>query len=134
MAAAAADRVEGALDLALVAGEAHGHALALEALGNGGPHHFALLAVLEPVAVPKGLTHPREVDLLSYRVAARQRWWRLAAYLCEREVQACPCFACSLEMPCCLGCPRFEAAPPRLAIVASAVVVVVGVFIYYVEE
>ena len=82
VAAAAADRVEEALDHVLVAGEEHSHALALEALGNGGPHHLALLAVLEPVAILEALTRSREVDLLSYRVAARQRRWRLAAYLC----------------------------------------------------
>ena len=86
-AAMAADRVEGALDRTLVAGEAHGHALALEALGNGGPHHLALLSMLELVAVQdlEGLTRPRVVDLLSYRVAARQRRWRLAAYLCAHS-------------------------------------------------
>ena len=69
---------------ALVAGEAHGHALALVALAGGGPHHLALLAVHEPVAALKGLTLPREVDMLSYRVAAWQRRWRLAAYLCAQ--------------------------------------------------
>ena len=88
------------------------------ALASRGPHHLALLAVLDPVAILEGLTHfrevdllsngkdnasgggggedgdggegdvlegltrPRVVDLLSYRVAARQRRWRLAAYLC----------------------------------------------------
>ena len=79
--AAAADRVEGAAYHALVAGEAHVHALALVAPGRGGPRHLALLAVLDPVAILDGLTRPREVDLLSCRVAARQRRWRLAAYL-----------------------------------------------------
>ena len=81
-AAAAADRVEVAFDRTLVAEEAHGHALAPELLAGRWPHHLALLAVLEPAAALEGLTRPREVDLLSYRVAARQRWWRLAAQLC----------------------------------------------------
>ena len=74
-----ADRVEGALDRVRVAGEAHGHALA--PLERRWPHHLALLAVHEPVAALEGLTRPREVDLLSYHVAARQRQWWLAAYL-----------------------------------------------------
>ena len=65
------------------AGEAHGHALAPVALASRGPHHLALLAVLEPVAVVlEGVTCPRVVDLLSYGVAARQRQWWIAAYLC----------------------------------------------------
>ena len=81
-AALTADLVEVAFDRVLVAGEAHFHALSLAALAGGGPHHLALLAVHDPVAVLEGLTRPREVDLLSYRVAARQRRWRLAAYLC----------------------------------------------------
>ena len=85
-AALTADLAGEASDRALVAGEAHPHALAPEALGSGGPHHLALLAVLEPVAVLEGLTRPREVDLLSNRVAARQRRWRLAAYLCAHTV------------------------------------------------
>ena len=74
--------VEVAVDRALVAGEAHGHTVAVVALANRGPHHFALLAVLEPVAGLEGLTHPRVVDLLAHRVAARRWRWRLAAYLC----------------------------------------------------
>ena len=78
-AAAAADRGEAAVDRALVAGEAHFHALALVALAGGGPHHLALLAVHDPI-----LEGPREVDLLSCRVAARWRRWRLAAYLCDQ--------------------------------------------------
>ena len=120
MAAAAADLVEEAVYLDLVAGEAHLHVLALVVyFARRGARHLALLAVHEPVAILEGLTRPREVDLLSYRVAARQRRWRLAAYLCEREVQARRRFAYSLEEPCCLNCTRFEAA--RLAVVASAV-------------
>ena len=35
------------------------------ALASRGPHHLALLAVLDPVAILEGLTHFREVDLLS---------------------------------------------------------------------
>ena len=66
---------------ALVAGEAHFHALALVALERRRRQHLALLAVLEPVAALEGLTRPCVIDLLSYRVAARQRRWRLAAYL-----------------------------------------------------
>ena len=81
-AAAAADLVAVAVYRALVAGEEHGHALALVVLARRGPHHLALLAVLEPVATLEGLTRPREVDLLTHRVAARQRWWRPAADLC----------------------------------------------------
>ena len=81
-AAMAADRVEGALDRALAAGEEHGHALAPKALAYRGPQHLALLAVHNPVAALQGLTLPRVVDLLSYHVAAWQRRWRLAAYLC----------------------------------------------------
>ena len=77
MAAAAAHVVEDAVYLALVTGEAHGHALA----GSLGAHYFALLAVLDLVAILEGLTRPREVDLLAHRVAAQQRRWRLAAYL-----------------------------------------------------
>ena len=83
-AAAAADRGEVAFDRALVAGEEHGHALALVALGRRWPHHLALLAVHNPVAAHQGLTLHRVVDLLSYRVAARQLRWRLAAYLCDQ--------------------------------------------------
>ena len=82
VAAAAAHVIEVAVYLALVAGEAHSHALALLALASRGPHHLALLAVLEPVASLDGLTRPRKVDLLAHRVAARQRRRRLAAYLC----------------------------------------------------
>ena len=81
---AAADVVRVAVDCALVAGEEHGHALALVALGRGGPRHLALLAVLELVAAREGVALPRVVDLLSYRVAARQLRWRLAAYLCDQ--------------------------------------------------
>ena len=81
-AAAAADMVEVAVDRALVAGEAHGHTVAVVALANRGPHHFALLAVLEPVTALEGLTLLRVVDLLAHRVAARQRRWRLSAHLC----------------------------------------------------
>ena len=77
VAAAAAHVVEDAVDLALVTGEAHGHALA----GSLGAHYLALLAVLDLVAILEGLTCPREVDVLSDRVAARQGRWRLAAYL-----------------------------------------------------
>ena len=121
-AAAAVDLVEVAAYRALDPREAHGHALVLVALERRWPQHLALLALLEPLAILEGLTRPREVDLLSYRVAARQRRWWLAAYLCEREVQPCRRFVCILEVPCCLG-PRFKAAPPRLALVASAVVV-----------
>ena len=84
-AAAAADRGEVAFDRALVAGEEHGHALALVALGRRWPHHLALLAVLEPAAALEDVALPRKVDLLSYRVAARQRRWRLAAYLCAHS-------------------------------------------------
>ena len=83
---AAADLVEVpevAADRALVAGEAHSHALD----AGGGPHHLALLAVHDPVAVLEGLTRPREVDLLSYRVAARQRRRRLVAYLCDQYLR-----------------------------------------------
>ena len=82
VAAAAADLVEVAVYLALVAGEAHSHALALVALASRGPHHLALLAVLEPVAALEGVARSCVVDLLAHRVAARQRRWRLAAYLC----------------------------------------------------
>ena len=64
-AAAAAHVVEEADYRALVAGEEHGHALALVALGSRGPHHLALLAVLDLVAILEGLTRPRVVDLLS---------------------------------------------------------------------
>ena len=82
---------------ALVAGEEHSHALALVALASRGPHHLALLAVLEPVAILEGLTLTREVDhevdhevdrevdhglTPTREVAARQRRRRLAAYLC----------------------------------------------------
>ena len=81
-AAAAADLIEGAAVREFVAEEDYVHTLALEALASRGPHHLALLAVLEPVAPLEGLTRPREVDLLSYRVATRQRRWRLVAYLC----------------------------------------------------
>ena len=86
-AAAAADLVEVAAGRALVAGEEHAHALALVALAGEGPHHLALLAVHDPVAVLEGLTRPREVDLLSYRVAARQRRRRLVAYLCDQYLR-----------------------------------------------
>ena len=78
--AAAADLVEEALD-PLVAGEEHSHTLVRRVVISRGPHHLALLAVLELVAALEALTHPREVDLLSDRVAARQRRWWLAAYL-----------------------------------------------------
>ena len=78
---AAADLVEPAVGRALVAGEPHSHALAPVALASPGPHHLALLAVLEPVAALEGVALPREVDQLSCRVVARQRRWRLAAYL-----------------------------------------------------
>ena len=71
-AAAAADRVEVAVDRALVAGVEHGHAL-LVGLASRGPHHLALLAVLEPIAACKVLTAPCVVDLLAQHVAARQR-------------------------------------------------------------
>ena len=69
-------------DHALVAGEEHGHALAPKALERRWSHHLALLAVHEPVAALVGITRPRVVDLLSYRVAAWQRRWRIEAYLC----------------------------------------------------
>jgi len=62
--------------------EEHGHALALVVLARRGPHHLALLAVLDPVATLEGLTRPRVVDLLTHRVAARQRRWRFTAHLC----------------------------------------------------
>ena len=81
-AAAAVDLVEVAAYRALDPREAHGHALVLVALERRWPQHLALLALLEPLAILEGLTRPREVDLLSYRVAARQRRWWLAAYLC----------------------------------------------------
>ena len=78
---AAADLVEIAPVIrALVAEKSHSHALALEVLASRGAHH-ALLAVLEPVAALKGHTLPRVVDLL-----ARQRRWRLVAYLCTHRV------------------------------------------------
>ena len=79
-----ADLVEAAAGRALVAGEAHGHAFALVALERRWPHHLALLAVHKLVAALQGLTPPREVDLLSNRVAAWQRRWRTAAYLCDQ--------------------------------------------------
>ena len=94
-AALTADLVEVAADRALVAGEAHFHALALVALERRGPHHLALLAVHEPVAALEGATRPRVVDLLSYRVAARQRRWRLAAYLCDTST--CLWLACTVQ-------------------------------------
>ena len=84
-AALAADLAEVAFDRALVAGEEHGHALAPKALERRWPHHLALLAVLKPAAILEFVALPREVDLLSYRVAARQRRWRLAAYLCAHS-------------------------------------------------
>ena len=71
--AEAADLGEAALDVALVAGEEHLHALALVRLGSGGPRHLALLAVHELVAVRKGVARPRVEDLLAHLVAARQR-------------------------------------------------------------
>ena len=80
-----ADLDQVAAERELVAGEEQGHIkLALRSsLASRGPHHLALLAVLEPVAVVlEGLTRPRVVDLLTQHVAARQRRWRLAAYLC----------------------------------------------------
>ena len=71
-AAAAADLIEGAAVREFVAEEDYVHTLALEALASRGPHHLALLAVLEPVAILEGLTLTREVytgallaDLLS---------------------------------------------------------------------
>ena len=72
---------EEALDAARVAGEAHRHALALVCLNSGGPHHLALLAVHELVAVRNGVACPREEDLVADLVAARQRRWRIAAHL-----------------------------------------------------
>ena len=81
-AALTADLAEVAADRALVAGEEHFHALAPVALASRGPQHLALLAVHDQAAVLEDVALPREVDLLSYRVAARQRRWRLAAYLC----------------------------------------------------
>ena len=81
-AAHTADLAKVAADRALVAGEEHFHALAHVALERLGPHHLALFAVHDPAAVLEDVALPREVDLLSYRVAARQRRWRLAAYLC----------------------------------------------------
>ena len=83
VAALTADLVEVAVERALVVGEAHFHALSPKALVSG-PHHLALFAVHEPVAVLEGLTRRRQVDLLSYRVAARQRRRRLVAYLCDQ--------------------------------------------------
>ena len=70
--------------MGVVAGEEHRHALALVGLESGGPHHLALLAVHELVAVGKGLARPREEDLLAYRVAARQRRRRIPAHLCTQ--------------------------------------------------
>ena len=57
--AKAADRVEVAVDVARVAGEAHANAIALDNLESGGPHHLALLAVHVLVAGRKGLVRPR---------------------------------------------------------------------------
>ena len=70
-AALTADLAEPAVGHALVAGKEHSHAVALVALASRGPRHLALLAVLEPVAALEGAALPREVDLLSCRIAAR---------------------------------------------------------------
>ena len=79
-----ADLDQVAAERELVAGEEQGHIkLALRSsLASRGPHHLALLAVLDPVAVLEGRTRSRVVDLLTQHVAARQRRWRLAAHLC----------------------------------------------------
>ena len=66
------DKVAVAVDVALVAGEEHAHALALVA-ASAGPRHLALLAVHELVAVQNDLARPRVEHLLAQRVAARQR-------------------------------------------------------------
>ena len=87
-AAAVADLEEVAANRAVVAGEAHHHTLALLGLQGRRPHHLALLAMLEPVAILEVITHPRVVDLLAHRVAAQQRRWRLAAYLCAHTAPA----------------------------------------------
>ena len=78
--AVTADLVEVAADRALVAGEAHRHALALVAL-SGGPRHLALLTVHELLAARKGLARPRVEHLLAHRVATRQRRRCIAAHL-----------------------------------------------------
>ena len=69
--AAAADLGDEAVDAALVAGEAHRHHR--EHVIAGRPRHLALLAVYELVAVDPGVARPREEDLISHLVAARQR-------------------------------------------------------------
>ena len=67
--------------MALVAREAHSHALALVGLPSNGPHHLALLAVHDLVAVGKGVARPRVEDLVAHLVTARQRRRRVAAHL-----------------------------------------------------
>eukprot|EP00964_Phaeocystis_antarctica_P083625 scaffold52613_cov55-Phaeocystis_antarctica.AAC.2 len=78
--AEAADLGEDAGDPALVAGEAHAHAL-VPILAIAGPHHLTLLAVHDLVAVRNGLARLRVEHLLAHRVAARQRRRRIAAHL-----------------------------------------------------
>ena len=70
-AARAADLGDEALDVVLVAGETHRHAVALVRLEISGPRrHLALLAVYELVAVRKGMARPREEDLVAHCVDA----------------------------------------------------------------
>ena len=68
----AADRGEEAVDVALVAGEEHAHALTTSPCWPR-PHHLALLAVHDLVAAKHGHALPRVEHLLAHRVAARQR-------------------------------------------------------------
>ena len=68
----AADRGDEAVDVGLVAGEEHVHAL-VPVITTAGPHHLALLAVHELVAVGKGMVRPRVEHLVANLVAARQR-------------------------------------------------------------
>ena len=70
--AEAADLGEPAFDAALVAGEEH-RDVRVQFVASGRPHHLALPAVHELVAVGKGLAPPREEHLLAHRVPARQR-------------------------------------------------------------
>ena len=85
----AADRVELAVDGALVAGEEHADAPVLLALVVAGPHHLAPLAVHELAAARKGLARPREVRQVLHLPPARQRRRRLAAHLRAPQPQPC---------------------------------------------